>query len=174
MLVTGSLCRTSLVGAVREAIAGGADIIQLREKSLADRTLLATARDLRAMTRSAGALFIVNDRPDIALLAEADGVHLGQDDLPIHEARRLLGPSALIGVSTHNLDQVRTAVLEGASYIGVGPTFPSQTKEFNDVAGLDFIRQATCETKLPAFVLGGVTPANLHQVLQAGGTRRGS
>jgi thiamine-phosphate pyrophosphorylase len=171
VLVTGSLCRTSLVGTVREALAGGADVIQLREKALDDRTLLATARDLCAMTRSAEALFIVNDRPDIALLADADGVHLGQGDLPVHEARRLLGPSALIGVSTHNLDQVRAAVLEGASYIGVGPTFASRTKEFNDIAGMDFVRSAFRETTLPAFVLGGVTSANLHQVLQAGGTR---
>lgn len=171
VLVTGQSCRASLVGTVREVLAGGAQIIQLREKSLFDRALLATARDVRAMTRAAGALFIVNDRPDIALLAEADGVHLGQDDLPIHQARRLLGASALIGVSTHNLDQVRAAVLEGADYIGVGPTFPSPTKDFSDLAGLEFVRQAVAETTLPAFVLGGVTPANLHQVLAVGGTR---
>src|SRR5438477_8442 len=90
----------------------------------------ASWRGTRCATGAAGTLFIVNDRPDIAVLAEADGVHLGQDDLPVREARRILGPDALIGVSTHNLEQVRRAVLEGASYLGVGPTFPSTTKAF--------------------------------------------
>ncbi len=171
VLVTTDSCRASLVGTVREALAGGAQVIQLREKSMTDRRLLATARDLREMTRTAGALLIVNDRPDIALLAEADGVHLGQDDLPVHAARRLLGASGLIGVSTHNLEQVRAAVLDGASYIGLGPTFPSRTKDFGNLAGLEFVRQAVAETTLPAFVLGGVSPANLRQVMDAGGTR---
>jgi thiamine-phosphate pyrophosphorylase len=171
VLVTESLCRASLVGTVREAIAGGAQIIQLREKDRDDRTLLELARDLRRMTRSAGALFIVNDRADIALLAEADGVHLGQEDLPVQEARRLLGADVLIGVSTHNLEQVRRALLEGASYLGVGPTFASKTKDFKALAGLEFVKQVATETSLPAFVLGGVTPANLGEVLAAGGTR---
>jgi thiamine-phosphate pyrophosphorylase len=171
VLVTEALCRTSLAGTVREALAGGAQIIQLREKDVDDRTFLERARDVRKMTRSAGALFIVNDRPDIARLAEADGVHLGQDDLPLREARRLLGPDALIGISTHDLDQVRQAVLEGASYIGVGPTFASKTKDFGAFPGLDFVRQAAAETSLPAFVLGGVTAENLHEVLAAGGKR---
>ena len=171
VLVSSASCRASLVGTVSEALAGGAQIIQLREKSMNDRTLLETARDLREMTRAAGALLIVNDRPDIALLAEADGVHLGEEDLPVHKARRILGPAALIGVSTHNLEQVRAAMLEGANYIGVGPTFPSQTKEFGALAGLEFVRQAVIATTLPAFVLGGITPANLPQVIEAGARR---
>ncbi len=171
VLVTDALCRASLAGTVREALLGGAQVIQLREKNIDDRTLLARAREVRQLTRAAGALFIVNDRPDIALLAEADGVHLGQDDLPVREARRLLGAEALIGVSTHDIDQVRRAVLEGASYLGVGPTFPSQTKDFGTLAGLEFVRQATAETSLPAFVLGGVTLANVGAVRAAGGRR---
>lgn len=171
VLVTEALCPASLVGTVREALAGGAQVIQLREKNDNDRTLLDKARDLRKMTRAAGALFIVNDRPDIALMAEADGVHLGQDDLPVREARRLLGPAALVGVSTHNLDQVRTALDEGASYIGIGPTFPSRTKDFGEFPGLTFVAKVAAATTLPAFVLGGVTPANVSEVLAAGGTR---
>src|SRR5262249_52351123 len=155
VLASSNQCRTSLTGAVREALDGGAQIIQLREKHSDDRTLLALARDVRRLTKKAGALFIMNDRPDLALLAEADGVHLGQDDLSIRDARRVLGSQALIGVSTHDLDQVRRAVLEGADYIGVGPTFSSSTKSFPALAGLDFVRQATAETSLPAFVLGG-------------------
>jgi thiamine-phosphate pyrophosphorylase len=171
VLVTEAQCRTSLVGTVREALSGGAQVIQLREKTLDDRTLLEKARDLRKMTRSAGALFIVNDRPDIALLAEADGVHLGQEELPLQEARRILGADALIGISTHNMDQVHAAVLEGASYLGVGPTFPSKTKDFGSFPGLDFVRQVAAETSVPWFALGGVDMANLERVIAAGARR---
>jgi thiamine-phosphate pyrophosphorylase len=171
VLVTDSLCRASLVGTVKEAALGGAQIIQLREKDLDDRTLLARARDVREVTRSSGVLFIVNDRPDIARLADADGVHLGQDDLPIREARRILGPGALIGVSTHNLDQVRRAILEGADYIGVGPTFPSQTKDFDACAGMGFVQQALAETSLAAFAIGGIDLHNVGQIRAAGARR---
>ena len=126
---------------------------------------------LREITRSTGTLFIVNDRPDIARLADADGVHLGQDDMPIQEARRIVGAIALIGVSTHNLDQVQRAILEGANYLGIGPTFPSRTKSFDSLAGLDFIKQALAETSLPAFALGGITLDNVEQVRAAGARR---
>jgi thiamine-phosphate pyrophosphorylase len=171
VLLSGATSLAALDWTIAEAAAGGADVIQLREKTLPDGELLDRARNVRRWTRKAGVLFIVNDRPDIARLAEADGVHLGQDDLPIREARRILGPEPLIGVSTHSLEQVRRAVLEGASYIGVGPTFLSSTKEFDELAGLDFVRAATAETSLPAFVLGGVTAANVGQVVAAGGRR---
>jgi thiamine-phosphate pyrophosphorylase len=168
VLVTESLCRASLVGTIREAVEGGADVIQLREKDRDDRSLLGLAREVRRLTRQLGVLFIMNDRPDLALLAEADGVHLGQDDLPLQEARRLLGPEALIGISTHDLSQVRRAILEGASYLGVGPTFPSPTKSFDAFPGLDFVRAAMAETSLPAFALGGVTVENAASVVAAG------
>jgi thiamine-phosphate pyrophosphorylase len=144
-------------------------LIQLREKQLDDGRLLALAREVRRITRSFAALFIVNDRPDIAVLAEADGVHLGQNDLPVYAARRIVGPAAVIGVSTHEVAQVRRAVLDGASYLGVGPTFPSRTKEFTEFAGLDFVRQATAETTLPCFVLGGIAADNVAQVVAVGG-----
>ena len=156
VLVTEATCRFSLHGTIAEAMAGGAQVIQLREKARPDGELLKIARDVRRMTREAGVLFIVNDRPDVARLAEADGVHLGQDDMPLREARRIVGGDALIGVSTHNIEQVRQAVLEGASYLGIGPTFPSQTKEFAEFPGLEFVTQALAETSLPAFALGGV------------------
>ncbi len=171
VLVTGSLCTGALDWTIREAAAGGAQVFQLREKNQDDRTLLERARQVRRWTRDAGALFILNDRPDIARLADADGVHLGQDDLPVQEARRVLGPDALIGVSTHNLDQVRQALREGASYIGVGPAFPSRTKEFTEFPGLDLVRQVAAETTLPAFVLGGVTPENVGAAVAAGARR---
>jgi thiamine-phosphate pyrophosphorylase len=171
VLLTGATCRAALDWTIAEAVAGGADVIQLREKSLPDRDLLQRARDVRRWTRRAGVLFVVNDRPDIARLAEADGVHLGQDDLPVRDARRILGPDALIGVSTHTIEQVRRAVLDGASYIGVGPTFASTTKAFDKLAGLEFVRAAAAETTLPAFVLGGVTAENIGQLVAAGGRR---
>jgi thiamine-phosphate pyrophosphorylase len=113
----------------------------------------------------------MNDRPDIARLVEADGVHLGQDDLPVKEARRIVGPDALIGVSTHNLEQLRQAVLDGASYIGVGPTFVSGTKEFGELAGVDFVRLAAAETTLPAFVIGGVSLGTIDAAVSAGARR---
>ncbi len=168
LLVTGALCEGSMEWTIAEAAAGGVDVVQLREKTLTDRDLLERARAVRRWTRQTGVLFVMNDRPDIARLAEADGVHLGQDELPVKEARRILGPDALIGVSTHTIEQVRQAVLDGGSYIGVGPTFASQTKEFGELAGIDFVRQAATETTLPAFAIGGVNAVNAHEVVAAG------
>jgi thiamine-phosphate pyrophosphorylase len=171
VLLTGSQCAASLDWTIAQAAAGGADIVQLREKNLTDRELLARARDVRRWTKKAGLLFIMNDRPDIARLVEADGVHLGQDDLPVSEARRIVGAGALIGVSTHTVEQVRQAVLDGADYLGVGPVFPSKTKEFDHFPGLDFVRAASAETALPAFALGGIGLENLGQVVTAGARR---
>jgi thiamine-phosphate pyrophosphorylase len=116
-------------------------------------------------------LFIMNDRPDIARLVGADGVHLGQTDLSVRDARRILGPHGIIGVSTHDLDQVKRAVHDRADYIGVGPTFPSATKQFHSLSGLEFVRAAVAETSLPAFVLGGVTAENVPLVVEAGAKR---
>lgn len=171
VLLTGSKCVATLDWIIAEAAAGGAGIVQLREKDKSDRELLERARQVRQWTRQAGVLFVVNDRADIARLAEADGVHLGQDDLPVREARRILGPDALIGVSTHNIEQLRQAVLDGASYVGIGPTFPSTTKEFGDLAGPEFVRQAMAETTLPAFAIGGVNLQTIDVAVAAGGRR---
>jgi thiamine-phosphate pyrophosphorylase len=171
VLIGTDMCHTSLAGTVSEAAAGGAQIIQLREKNVDDRILLKRALEVRQVTRKAGVLFILNDRPDLARLAEADGVHLGQQDLPVREARRILGPDALVGVSTHNLEQLQQAILDGASYVGVGPTFASSTKDFEELAGLDFVRSASEETSIPAFAIGGITLANAAGVVEAGARR---
>jgi thiamine-phosphate pyrophosphorylase len=171
LLLTGLQCVRLLEETVKEAAAGGVGMIQLREKDLSDRELLKRAREVRGWAREAGVLFIVNDRPDIARLADADGVHLGQDDLPMKESRRILGPDALIGVSTHTIEQVRQAVLDGASYLGVGPTFPSQTKKFSEFPGLDFVRTVAAETTLPAFVIGGVNLETVGAAAAAGARR---
>jgi thiamine-phosphate pyrophosphorylase len=171
VLLSAGACTLGLGRTIREAAEGGAQVFQLREKNLSARDLLARAREVRRLTREAGALFILNDRPDIARLSDADGVHVGQEELPVMEARRILGPDALVGVSTHNLEQVRQAVFDGASYIGVGPTFASTTKSFADYPGLDFVREATAATSLPAFVIGGVSMQNLEAAMAAGARR---
>lgn len=171
LLVTGDRCRLGLERTVAEATAGGVDVVQLREKGLPDRELLARARTVRRLTREAGVLFIVNDRPDIARLADADGVHLGQDDLPVTDARRVVGPDALIGVSTHTLDQVRRAVADRADYLGAGPTFPSRTKAFDDFPGLPFVGAASAGTSLPVFALGGIDSSTAGAVLAGGASR---
>jgi len=168
LLVGSGGCRHSMERVIREAAEGGVDIVQLREKNLTDSELLAKAKDVRRWTREAVVLFIVNDRPDLALAVEADGVHLGQDDLPVAVARRMLGTDAIIGVSTHDLSQVRRAVAEGADYLGVGPAFPSATKSFDGFPGLAFLQEAAAETTLPLFALGGINIGNLDDVLAYG------
>ena len=168
-LLTGSQCVASLEWTIAEAAAGGVQVVQLREKAMPDRELLARAKDVRRWATAAGVLFVVNDRPDIAALCGADGVHLGQDDLDVAEARRVVGPNALVGVSTHTAEQVRRAVIDdGADYVGVGPTFPSKTKSFADYPGLDFVREVASLTSLPAFALGGVDLTNVSGVVAAG------
>ncbi|MGD0897777.1 MAG: thiamine phosphate synthase [Thermoguttaceae bacterium] len=159
---------------VRQVIEAGADMIQLRDKRLDDRRLIERGRVLRELAHGtpalAGtrALVVVNDRPDLAALVRADGVHLGQEDLSVKDARAIVGPEALIGVSTHSPEQARAAVLDGANYLGVGPTFPSGTKSFDRFPGLDLLRAVAAEICLPAFAIGGITSKNLPQVTATG------
>ena len=154
-----------------QLIAAGVRLFQLRAKRLTDRELIERARELRRVTRSADAVLIVNDRPDIARLADADGVHLGQDELSVKDARSIVGPDRLIGVSTHTIEQARQAVLDGASYIGCGPTFPSRTKNFDRFSGTNFLTQVADELRVPAFAIGGIGLANVDQVIAAGFSR---
>lgn len=152
-------------------VGAGVGMIQLRDKQLDDRSLAARARRLCELTRGSRTLAIINDRPDIAVLARADGVHLGQDDLSVKDARAVVGPRMLIGVSTHSLEQAKAAVLNGADYIGAGPTFASSTKQFDELAGLDYLRAVSAEIRLPTFAIGGITADNLPAVLETGVTR---
>ena len=171
VLVGGLPTQGDLTWIVGEVLAGGADVIQYREKGLDDREWLSRARKVRILSAGAHARLILNDRPDLARLASADGVHLGQQDVALRDARRIVGPSALIGVSTHEPTQLDNAVIEGASYLGVGPVFSSSTKDFADLAGLAYVRHAAETTNLPWFAIGGITEENLDQVLDAGATR---
>jgi thiamine-phosphate pyrophosphorylase len=156
---------------VRELVDAGAGMIQLREKQFDDRELVARARQLRELTRGTQSLAIINDRADVAALVDADGVHLGQEDLSVKDARAIVGIRMLVGVSTHDLTQARAAVLDGANYLGAGPTFPSQTKAFDDFAGVDYLRTVAAETRLPTFAIGGISADNVADVLATGISR---
>ena len=169
LLVTQALCCLPPEDVIQSAIVNGVDVIQLREKTLDDRAYLAYARDVRKWTHAAGTLLIVNDRPDIAALCAADGVHLGQEDFTVAEARKILGPGKLIGVSTHQIEQARRAVNEGADYLGAGPTFPSQTKTFeDDFSGEAYLREVASEIEIPWFAIGGIDASNVDRVLATG------
>lgn len=171
VLIDGGQDEADFTRRVAELIAAGVDVLQLRDKKLDDRTLLARGHKLRELTAGTSTLFIMNDRPDLAALCQADGVHVGQEELSVKDARAIIGPRALIGVSTHSIDQARRAVLDGANYLGVGPTFPSGTKQFAAFPGLELIAQVAAEISLPWFAIGGIGPENIEQVLQAGATR---
>ncbi len=172
VLLSRGLASSSLEWTIQEAAAGGATVFQLREKDYSDRELLGVARDVYASwTRETKTLFIMNDRPDIARLVDADGVHLGQDDMSVKEARRILGPQALIGVSTHSMEDLHRAIEDGATYLGVGPTFASGTKSFERLAGLEYVRQAASATTLPWFAIGGIQASNIAEVVAAGANR---
>jgi thiamine-phosphate pyrophosphorylase len=160
---------------VAAALRAGVRLVQYRAKEgthgLHDRQRLREARRLRQLCAASGALFIVNDRLDLALAVAADGVHLGQDDLPTAEARRLLGADRLIGRSTHALDQLQQALAVGSDYVGVRPVEATPTKPGRQPVGLDYVRQAAEHCPIPFFAIGGIEAANLATVVAAGATR---
>ena len=171
VLIDGSVSEQQFEKKMTELINTEVDIFQLRDRSLSDRALLRRAKIGVAIARDAEKLFIVNDRADIALAADADGVHVGQDELPVSDARKILGPNRLIGVSTHHLDEAKQAAEDGADYIGCGPVFPSQTKQFDQFVGVDLLQQVAAKIKLPAFAIGGIDLTTLPKVIQSGFTR---
>ncbi|MCI0332852.1 MAG: thiamine phosphate synthase [Planctomycetes bacterium] len=201
VLVDGCNSITAFERLVAELVEAGVGMIQLRDKSLDDRDLIERARLLVSLTRGqppalpgvsvefdrdtekppakpgaasfsrSRTLAIINDRPDIAATVDADGVHLGQDDLGVKDARAIVATRMLIGVSTHNIDQARAAVLDGANYLGAGPTFSSQTKKFETFAGLNYLRELAGEIRLPTFAIGGISAQNLRDVLASGVSR---
>jgi thiamine-phosphate pyrophosphorylase len=168
VLLTESLCKKPWLETAHEAIAGGADCLQLREKDLDANQLLQRARQLVKLCRDHNVICIINDRADIAMLSDADGLHVGQTDLPASEARKLIGRRKILGVSTHNIEQARRAVLDGADYIGVGPIYKSTTKSRDFLPGLDYARQVAAEIKIPAVAIAGINPQNVDEVLSTG------
>ncbi|HEX4415979.1 MAG TPA: thiamine phosphate synthase [Lacipirellulaceae bacterium] len=171
VLVDGRSSAIEFETVVKSLVAAGIGMIQLRDKNLDDCDLIHRARLLRQITQGTSTLFIVNDRADIAAAVGADGVHLGQEDLGVKDARTIVGPRMLIGVSTHNINQARAAVLDGANYLGAGPIFTSTTKSFAEFAGLEYLREVARETQLPIFAIGGIAANNLNDVLATGISR---
>ena len=153
----------------RAFLEGGTRLLQLRLKAASARELLAVAEAIRPLTRAAGARLVINDRPDVAAAADADGVHLGQADVPPHVARAVLGPGKLVGVSTHDVDEARAAEAAGADYIGVGPVYATTSKA-QPLAprGLDLVRAVRAAVSCPIVAIGGITPETAEAVLGAG------
>ena len=169
-----------LEAVVEAALEGGVRLVQYRAKDgslapdgqpITDAVRLQQAQALRQLCSRYGALFLVNDRIDIALAVDADGVHLGQGDLPPALARQLLGPEKLIGRSTHALAQLQQAMRDGCDYVGVGPVNATPTKPGREPVGLDYVRQAAAESAIPFFAIGGIEAANLQAVLDTGATQ---
>ncbi|MDO8793561.1 MAG: thiamine phosphate synthase [Vicinamibacterales bacterium] len=167
VIITESLCHGDWYETAEAALHCGVDCLQLREKELPDRQLLDRAKRLAALCRDRGAIFIVNDRPDIALAAGAHGVHLGQADLPVSAARRMLPARYIIGVSTHTIEQADAAIADAPDYIAVGPMFDSPTKPQKLIAGPELLATVRARTSLPLVAIGGIDPANVRSVLDA-------
>jgi thiamine-phosphate pyrophosphorylase len=153
----------------RQAVLGGADVIQLREKARPGREIFTAAREIRAITRENGALFIVNDRLDIALASAADGIHLGQDDLPLTSARRLAPEGFIIGVSVGSVDEALRAEADGADYVALSPVFPTSSKpDAGPGSGLEVLRRIRSAVPIPIVAIGGIGPQNVRDVVHAG------
>ncbi|MFS8864583.1 thiamine phosphate synthase [Synechococcus sp. H55.9] len=156
---------------VEKSLRGGVTLVQYRRKNLPDREMLWDLRQLRQLCDRYQALMIVNDRVDLALVSQADGVHLGQTDLPVAQARQLLGAQRLIGLSTTNAEELAQALNSGVDYIGVGPVYATPTKAEKPPAGLEYVRLAAEKAHLPWFAIGGIDLHNLAEVRQAGASR---
>ncbi len=161
----------TLLTTVEAALQGGLTLVQYRDKHTPDKARLPLAQALRRLCQRYNALFIVNDRIDLALAIQADGVHLGQEDAPIAVARHLLGPQVLIGRSTHCPDELQRAIAEGADYVGIGPVYATPTKAGRAAVGLDYVRYAAEHCSIPWYAIGGIDPTNLADVTAAGATR---
>jgi thiamine-phosphate diphosphorylase len=154
------------------AIKAGASVIQLRDKNAAGGRLYQVATDIRKITRELNVSFIINDRIDIALAVDADGVHVGQEDLPAQETRELIGPERILGISAGNLKEAIEAQKQGADYLGVGPVFEARTTKADAGAprGVDLIKQVSHHCRIPIIAIGGINLANIDKVIEAGAT----
>jgi thiamine-phosphate pyrophosphorylase len=153
------------------ALAGGVDLVQLRMKDGSDEEIVAAGRRFAAAATDHGALFILNDRPDLVVAAGADGIHVGQDDAAVAEARVIVGPERIVGLSTHSPWQVDAASAAGVDYFAVGPVHETPTKPGRPAVGLELVRYAAAHATVPFFAIGGISPANVRAVREAGATR---
>jgi len=152
-------------------VAGGVDVVQLREKRLADDELTAVASASAALCRRLGAMLIVNDRPWVASESGADGIHVGQDDLPVEEVREIVGPAMLVGLSTHSPAEIDAVDPDVVDYIGVGPVHETPTKPGRAAVGLELVRYAAANAAVPFFAIGGLDAGNLTDAITAGARR---
>jgi len=163
--------QTDLETLLRAALTGGADIVQLREKELGRAEIERAAGTFRRVADTFSALFIVNDDPEMARICDADGVHVGQDDVAAEQAREMLGPDAIVGLSTHSEEQIAASAERPVDYISVGPIWETPTKEGRPAVGLDLIRHAAAQAPHPFFAIGGIDTGNAAEVVGAGAER---
>ena len=171
VLISSKIATKSVKETVRLVINGGADAIQLREKTISDSDFISLAGEVREITTRSGTLLIINDRVHIAREINADGVHLGQQDMSILEARDIIGNEKIIGVSTHSIIQAKQAQKDGADYIAIGPIYPTRTKGYESSIGIKVIQEISREVNIPIFAIGAITLENLDEVLKAGASR---
>jgi thiamine-phosphate pyrophosphorylase len=171
VLISGKIAARSVKETARLVIDGGADAIQLREKTISDDEFISLAGEIRDITTKRGTFFIINDRVRVAREVNADGVHLGQHDMSITEAREIIGNEKIIGVSTHNIIQARQAQEDGADYIAIGPVYPTTTKDYEPSIELEVIQKISREINIPFLAIGAITLENLDEVLNAGASR---
>ena len=171
VLISSNIAKKSVKETARLVIDGGADAVQLREKTISDSKFISLAREVRDITTKRGSLLIINDRVHVVRKVNADGIHLGQQDMSALEARNIIGDEKIIGVSTHSITQARQAQKDGADYIAIGPIYPTSTKGHEPSVGIEIIHEISEAVSIPIIAIGAITLENLDEVLKAGASR---
>tara|TARA_B100000959_G_C14890717_1_gene586587 strand:- start:356 stop:1003 length:648 start_codon:yes stop_codon:yes gene_type:complete len=171
ILISSSIAAKPIIETTRLVIDGGADAIQLREKTISDSEFITLASEVRDITTNSDTLLIINDRVHVAREVNADGVHLGQQDMSILEARDIIGNQKIIGVSTHSVVQAKQAQKDGADYIAIGPIYPTKTKDYEPSVGIKIIREILGTVNIPFIAIGAITLENIDDVLKAGASK---
>ena len=171
VLISSNIAKKSVKETARLVIDGGADAVQLREKTISDSKFISLAREVRDITTKRGSLLIINDRVHVVRKVNADGIHLGQQDMSALEARNIIGDEKIIGVSTHSITQARQAQKDGADYIAIGPIYSTSTKDHEPSVGIEIIHEISEAVSIPIIAIGAITLENLDGVLKAGASR---
>ena len=171
VLISSNIAKKSVKETARLVIDGGADAVQLREKTISDSKFISLAREVRDITTKRGSLLIINDRVHVVRKVNADGIHLGQQDMSALEARNIIGDEKIIGVSTHSITQARQAQKDGADYIAIGPIYPTSTKDHEPSVGIEILHEILEAVSIPIIAIGAITLENLDEVLKAGASR---
>ncbi len=171
VLISSNIATKSVKETAKLVIDGGADAIQLREKTMSDSDLISLSGEVRGITTKSGTLLIINDRVHVAREINADGVHLGQQDMSVPEAKEIIGDEKIIGVSTHSIIQAKQAEKDGADYVAIGPIYPTKTKDYEPPIGIEIIQKISEAVNIPFIAIGAITLENLDRVLNAGASR---